>query len=420
VLSVDFRGSTGFGRRFLDAGDGQWGRAMEDDLLDAVAWSLRHGVAQPDRVAIMGASYGGYAALAGLALFPGTFACGIDLAGPADLPAMLDAVPRSWTSYRAQMLRRVGDPSTSAGRAALQAVSPLAAVDRIARPLLVVAGANDPQVPVAESERLATALAARSAPVTALVFPREGHGLVRTADNLAFLAVAENFLVRCLGGRAQPIGDALRASDVEVRFDLAHVPGLAEAMAARGAGAGEVGTGKIGAGDAEAADAETPNSETAKPEMANSETADAETAGAKTAGAKRAGADAADAGTGDTRRGGDDAAEKGAAAKGTAAKGPAAQGTAGIAAAGNGAAGNGAAGSGTAGNGAGGSRPGDDRRQWIAPASTPQVRGTPPGSVRSIEIRVRPPQAGDGCVANQARASATSAAMPACSASRPP
>ena len=377
VLSVEFRGSTGFGRRFLDAGDGQWGRAMEDDLLDAVAWTLAHGVARPGRIAIMGASYGGYAALAGLAFSPDAFACGIDLAGPADLSALLDAIPASWTSYRAQMLRRVGDPSTADGRARLEAVSPLAAAGRIARPLLVVAGANDPQVPVEESTRLVAALAARGAPVTALVFPREGHGLVRTGDDLAFRAVAENFLARCLGGRAQPIGDALRASDVEVRSDLAHVPGLAEAVAAREAGEGEAGEGE----------------------------ARRQPVGVATGSIEEGGSVAARA---------VDPAIRDAQATGPSVPAvgdpPEIQGRRAIVSPGGATPTAGVMGA-----------PDSPRASTSSPEpGAPQVRDSRAGNVRSIEIRLRPAQPVDGCASNQARASATSTAMPACSASRLP
>jgi dipeptidyl aminopeptidase/acylaminoacyl peptidase len=414
VLSVDFRGSTGFGRRFLDAGDGQWGRAMEDDLLDAVAWSVAHGVARPGRVAIMGASYGGYAALAGLAFSPGRFACGIDVAGPVDLAAMVEAVPESWTATRQQMRRRVGDPSTPAGRARLAAVSPLGAVDRLTAPLLVVAGANDPLVPVAASERLVAALAARGAPVTALVFPREGHGLARTGDNLAFLAIAENFLARCLGGRAQPVGDALRASDVQVRLDAARVPGLAQALARRAGGpGGSAGPAPVELRPAQADEPANPRHGQGRSDgFARGDAGTGDTAGS----ARRdpashdpdgsRGSDPSDD-EADGRARGDpgppDADRRGpGAAPANEADGPARGDR----------------------RADGSDRPGqpDKRGSPAASAGTAApVRGQPAGVVHSVEIRLRPPQsAGDGCAANQARASATSAAMPACSASRPP
>ncbi len=230
VLSVNFRGSTGFGKRFVAAGDREWGGAMQRDLLDAVDWAVARGVTTRDRVAIMGSSYGGYAALAGLAFTPGEFACGIDIVGPSNLPATLAAIPPWWASYRQTFHRRVGDPTTPAGLAMLDERSPLNSADRIVRPLLIGQGANDPRVGVAESDRIVAALKSRGTPVTYLVFPDEGHGFERPENRLAFLAVAENFLQRCLGGRAEPIGEALRTSSAEVRDGAEAVPGLAQAL----------------------------------------------------------------------------------------------------------------------------------------------------------------------------------------------
>lgn len=216
VLSVNFRGSTGFGKSFVNAGNRQWGAAMQDDLLDAVAWAVEQGHADPDRVAIMGASYGGYAALSGLAFTPETFACGISLVGPSNLVTLLESIPPYWQPLRALWRERVGDIESEQGRKALLERSPISRVDDITRPLLLVHGANDPRVNRSESDRIAEALAEREVEVTYLLFPGEGHGLRTPANMLAFVASAEAFLARHLGGRAEPIGDAMREASVEL------------------------------------------------------------------------------------------------------------------------------------------------------------------------------------------------------------
>src|SRR5436305_10203138 len=171
VLSVNFRGSTGFGKKFISAGDLQWGRKMHDDLLDAVAWAVKNGVTTPDKVAIMGGSYGGYATLAGLAFTPDEFACGVDIVGPSNLFTLLQTIPPYWEAVKQQFHKRMGDPDTDAGRALLKERSPLFAADRIVRPLLIGQGANDPRVNVRESDQIVQAMAAKNIPVTYVVFP---------------------------------------------------------------------------------------------------------------------------------------------------------------------------------------------------------------------------------------------------------
>ena len=232
VLSVNFRGSTGFGKQFINAGDLQWGRKMHDDLLDAVSWAVQHGVTTRDKVAIMGGSYGGYATLAGLAFTPTEFACGVDIVGPSNLFTLLNTIPPYWEEFKQQMYRRMGDPGTPEGQALLKERSPLNAAARIERPLLIGQGANDPRVNVAESEQIVDAMKARNIPVTYIVFPDEGHGFARPVNNIAFNAVTESFLGRCLGGRVEPIGDTVKASTAQVRHGAAFTPGLQEAMGA--------------------------------------------------------------------------------------------------------------------------------------------------------------------------------------------
>ncbi|PSJ37125.1 S9 family peptidase [Allosphingosinicella deserti] len=233
VLSANFRASTGFGKKFISAGDLQWGTKMHDDLIDAVDWAVAGGVTSADKVAIMGGSYGGYATLAGLAFTPDKFACGVDIVGPSNLQTLLQTIPPYWTALRTQFYKRMGDPTTAEGLALLKERSPLYKADRISKPLLIGQGANDPRVNVKESEQIVEAMKAKNIPVTYVVFPDEGHGFARPVNNIAFNAVAENFLAKCLGGRAEPIGDTLKASTAQVQHGAEFAPGLADALAAR-------------------------------------------------------------------------------------------------------------------------------------------------------------------------------------------
>ncbi|GJE17534.1 alpha/beta hydrolase family protein [Methylobacterium marchantiae] len=205
ALSVNFRASTGFGKAFLNAGDGEWGRRMDDDLLDAVAWAVDEGIADPARIAIMGGSYGGYATLAALARNPEVYACGIDIVGPANLETLVRTIPPYWEAMRAQLHRAIGDPDTEEGLALLRERSPVFMADRIRSPLLIAQGANDPRVRQDESDQMVAAMEAKGIPVTYLLFPDEGHGFVRPDNRLAFFAAAEAFLARHLGGRAEPL-----------------------------------------------------------------------------------------------------------------------------------------------------------------------------------------------------------------------
>ncbi len=230
VLSVNFRGSTGFGKDFTNAGDGEWAGKMHDDLIDAVQWAVDTGVTTQDKVAIMGGSYGGYATLVGLTFTPDTFACGVDIVGPANLNTLLSTVPPYWASFYKQLVRRMGDPETEEGKAWLAERSPLSRVDAISKPLLIGQGANDPRVKQDESDQIVKAMTAKNIPVTYVLFPDEGHGFARPENNKAFNAVAEGFLSQCLGGRSQPIGDEFKGSSITVPTGAEGVPGLAEAL----------------------------------------------------------------------------------------------------------------------------------------------------------------------------------------------
>jgi dipeptidyl aminopeptidase/acylaminoacyl peptidase len=201
-VQVNFRGSTGYGKRFLNAGDREWGRRMHDDLLDAVGWVVERGYADPNRVGIYGGSYGGYAALAGAAFTPDVFRCAIDFCGPSNLRTLIESIPPYWSPMIAQFHRRVGNPETEADF--LWSRSPLSRVGDIRIPLLIVQGANDPRVKQAEAEQIVAALREKGIPHEYLLFPDEGHGLAKPENRLRFYAVAERFLAEHLGGRCEP------------------------------------------------------------------------------------------------------------------------------------------------------------------------------------------------------------------------
>lgn len=226
VLSVNFRGSTGFGKKFLNAANLEWAGKMHDDLLDAVAWAEQAKIADPNRVAIGGGSYGGYATLVGLTFTPDRFACGVDLVGPSNLVTLLESIPPYWESEREQFVRRIGDPRTEEGKKLLLARSPVTRAGAIASPLLIGQGANDPRVKQAESDRIAAAAEKNGVPVTYLLYPGEGHGFARPENRTSFFAVAEVFLARCLGGAYQPLGKDLEQATFDVKAGRAHVPGL--------------------------------------------------------------------------------------------------------------------------------------------------------------------------------------------------
>lgn len=231
VLSVNFRGSTGFGKDFLNAGNKQWGLAMHDDLIDATRWAIENGITSAGQVAIMGGSYGGYATLAGLTFTPETFACGVDIVGPSNLETLLGAIPPYWAPLVKIFHERMGDPGTAEGLALLKAASPLYKADRITKPLLIAQGANDPRVKQSESDQIVGAMKAAGVPVTYVLYPDEGHGFARPVNNIAFYAIAENFLAECLGGRAEAIGDVLAPSTAQIVEGAAHVKGLEAALA---------------------------------------------------------------------------------------------------------------------------------------------------------------------------------------------
>jgi dipeptidyl aminopeptidase/acylaminoacyl peptidase len=230
VLSVNYRGSTGFGKKFVNAGNREWAGKMHDDLIDAVTWAEKSGVADPQRVAIAGGSYGGYATLVGVTFTPDTFACGVDEFGISNLNTFANSIPPYWTPFIEQLAKRVGDFRQDADKQFLASRSPISHVDAIKKPLLIGQGANDVRVKQAESDQIVHAMQAKGIPVTYVLFSDEGHGFTRPENETAFNAVAETFLAQCLGGSYQPIEDDFSGSTIKVPFGAEGVYGVSDAL----------------------------------------------------------------------------------------------------------------------------------------------------------------------------------------------
>ncbi|MDQ6768558.1 MAG: prolyl oligopeptidase family serine peptidase [Gemmatimonadota bacterium] len=203
VLQPNFRSSTGYGKKFLNAGNNEWGQKMQDDLTNGVKYMVAQGIADPKRVGIMGGSYGGYATLAALAFTPDVYAAGVSIVGPSNLITLLNSIPPYWEAGRIIFHERMGNPNTPEGRAQLERQSPLNSANKIVAPLLIVQGANDPRVNRAESEQLVIALRDRGFPVEYILAPDEGHGFARPINNLVLFSSAEKFFAKHLGGRYQ-------------------------------------------------------------------------------------------------------------------------------------------------------------------------------------------------------------------------
>lgn len=216
VLQVNFRGSTGYGKDFLNAGNREWGAKMHDDLIDAVQWLIQEGVADRNKIAIMGGSYGGYATLAGLTFTPETFACGVDIVGPSNLITLMESIPPYWKPMMAMFSNRVGDLESEPEF--LKARSPLFYADQIQKPLLIGQGANDPRVKQAESEQIVEAMKKAGKPVEYVIYTDEGHGFARPENRLHFYAIAEEFLSKYLGGQSEPASEVEGHSGVVSRY----------------------------------------------------------------------------------------------------------------------------------------------------------------------------------------------------------
>ena len=229
VLSVNYRGSTGFGKDFTNAAVGEFAGKMHSDLVDAVDWAVAEGIAQEDKVAIGGGSYGGYATLTGVAFTPDRFACGVDIVGPSSLVTLIESFPEYWKPFLAgTWFRYVGDPADPEQRKDLLARSAISRIDDIKVPLLVGQGGNDPRVTKQEADNLVEAMQAKGLPVTYINYPDEGHGFQKPENRMSFFAAMEGFLGTCLGGRVQPIGDSFEGSSGEILAGAEYVDGLDE------------------------------------------------------------------------------------------------------------------------------------------------------------------------------------------------
>ena len=222
VLQVNFRGSTGYGKAFYNAAVREWAGAMHDDLIDGVEWAVEEGIADADKVAIYGGSYGGYATLVGVTFTPEYFACGVDYVGPSSLITMIESFPAYWRPFlESSFFRHVGDPADPEDREELRKISPLFFVDQIEDPLLIVQGANDPRIKQREADQLAIALRDRGIKVDYLLAENEGHGFSNADNRLALYRAMEVFLAECLGGRVQTdVDPAIEARIEEMKVDV--------------------------------------------------------------------------------------------------------------------------------------------------------------------------------------------------------
>ena len=230
VLAVNYRGSSGFGKNFMNAATREFAGKMHDDLIDAVNWAVKENITTRDKVAIYGGSYGGYATLTGLTFTPDVFACGVDIVGPSNLITLIESFPAYWQPFlEGTWYKRVGDPRKEEDRKMLLSRSPITKVDQLKKPLLIAQGANDPRVVQKESDQLVAAMKSKNIPVTYVLYPDEGHGFARPQNRTSFYAISEGFLAKCLGGRAEPIGSDFAGSSLKVLEGAEFVPGLADA-----------------------------------------------------------------------------------------------------------------------------------------------------------------------------------------------
>ena len=224
VLQPNFRASGGYGKKFQNAGDLQWGKLMQDDITWGVKHLIKEGIANKDKVAIMGGSYGGYATLAGLAFTPDVYACGVDIVGPSNIFTLLESVPAYWEAGRAFLYGMVGDPNTEEGKKLIKDASPLFSVDKINKPLLIIQGANDPRVKQAEADQIVIALREKSKKVDYLLAKDEGHGFAKPLNKKAMYAKVEQFLSETLGGRYQKeMADDIKSTLENLTVDITTV-----------------------------------------------------------------------------------------------------------------------------------------------------------------------------------------------------
>ena len=235
VMQPNFRASGGYGKSFQNAGDLQWGKLMQDDITWGVKHLINQGIANKDKVAIMGGSYGGYATLAGLAFTPDVYAAGVDIVGPSNLNTLLESIPAYWEAAKAYLYGMVGDPSTEEGKKLIQEASPLFKADKIEKPLLIIQGANDPRVKKAEADQIVIALRDKGKQVSYILADDEGHGFAKPINNMAMFAEIEKFLAPILGGRFQaemPEDVAKRLNEMRVDINaVTYTPAVAVATA---------------------------------------------------------------------------------------------------------------------------------------------------------------------------------------------
>ena len=218
VLNVNYRGSVGFGKKFINAGDGQWARKMQTDLEDAVKWAIDQNITSKDKVAIMGGSYGGYATLVGMSMTPDMYVAGIDIVGPSNLETLMKSIPAYWKPQMAHLIKIIGaSPEEPEGREFLKERSPLTYAQNIKKPLLIVQGANDPRVKQAESDQIVDVMKKHKIPVVYLLYPDEGHGLARPENRLSMYANAEAFLAEFLGGRLEQHKGKIAGSSIQIK-----------------------------------------------------------------------------------------------------------------------------------------------------------------------------------------------------------
>jgi dipeptidyl aminopeptidase/acylaminoacyl peptidase len=230
VLQVNYRGSTGFGKAFIESATREFAGKMHEDLVDAVQWAIDNGITTADKVAIYGGSYGGYATLVGLTFTPTTFACGVDIVGPSSLVSLIESFPEYWKPFmESTWYRRVGNPAKADERAFLLTRSPITRMDKIERPLLIAQGANDPRVTQKESDQMVKAMVDKKIPVTYVLYADEGHGFARPENRISFYAITENFLSKCLGGRAEPLAP-FPGAKMTVPQGAEIVPGLSQIL----------------------------------------------------------------------------------------------------------------------------------------------------------------------------------------------
>ena len=231
VLSVNYRGSTGFGKDFVNAAVGEFAGKMHDDLIDAVDYAIAKGVTEKDQVAIMGGSYGGYATLTGLTFTPDRFACGVNIVGPSSLVTLVESFPAYWGPWlESTWYKYVGNPEDPAQREDMLNRSAISRIDAIKAPLLIGQGENDPRVTKLEADQMVEAMEAGKKTVTYVNYPDEGHGFARPENRKSFYAITEGFLAECLGGRYEQIGDDFTNSSLEVLAGKEHVKGLEEVL----------------------------------------------------------------------------------------------------------------------------------------------------------------------------------------------